>query len=46
MRNSYTGRFTAASMWEIMSPTVWLTIGLRRSSTPQLAEHEDCIKER
>ena len=44
VRNSYTGRFTAASIWEILFLIVLLTRGLRRTNTHQLAEHEDCIK--
>ena len=44
VRNSYTGRFTAASIWEILSLIVLLTRDPRRTSTHQLAEHEDCIK--
>ena len=39
-----TGHFIAASIWEILSLTVWLTRDLRRTNTHQLAEHEDCIK--
>ena len=37
-------RFAAASIWEILSLTVLLTRGLRRTSTLQLAEHGDCIE--
>ena len=44
MRNRYTGRFTAASIWEILSLIVSLTRDPRRTSTHQLGEHEDCIK--
>ena len=44
VRNRYTSRFTAASIWEILSLIVLLTRGPRRTSTHQLAEHEDCIK--
>ena len=44
VRNSYTGRFTAASIWEILSLAVLLTRGPRRTSTHKLTEHEDCIK--
>ena len=43
MRNSYTVRLTAASIWEILSLTVLLTRGHRHTSTHQLPEHEDCI---
>ena len=42
--NRYTGPFTAASIWEILSLIVLLTRDPRRTSTHQLAEHEDCIK--
>ena len=45
VRNRYTSRFTAASIWEILSLIVLLTRDPRRTSTHQLAEHEDCIKE-
>ena len=44
VRNRYTSRFTAASIWEILSLIVLLTRDPRRTSTHQLAEHEDCIK--
>ena len=44
VRNRYTGRFTAASIWEILSLIVLLARDPRRTSTHQLAEHEDCIK--
>ena len=36
---SYTSRFTAASIWEILFLAVLLTRNLRRTSTHQLAEH-------
>ena len=39
VRNSYTGRFTVASIWEILSLAVLLARGPRRTSTHQLAEH-------
>ena len=44
MKNRYTSRFTAASIWGILSLIVLLTRDPRRTSTHQLAEHEDCIK--
>ena len=44
VRNRYTSRFTAASIWEILSLIVLLTRDPRRTSTHQLAEHENCIK--
>ena len=44
VRNRYTGRFTAASIWEILSLSVLLTRDPRRTNTHQLSEHEDCIK--
>ena len=45
VRNRYTGCFTDASIWEILSLIVLFTRDPRRTSTHQLAEHEDCIKE-
>ena len=44
VRNRYTGRFTAASIWESLSLIVLLARDPRRTSTHQLAEREDCIK--
>ena len=44
VRNRYTSRFTAASIWEILSLIVLLTRDPRRTRTHQLAEHEDCIE--
>ena len=44
VRNRNTGCFTAASIWEILSLIVLLTRDPRRTSTHQLAEHENCIK--